>query len=201
MIVFGLGNARLNSKQFPEEVCTKCEIKGSIVIDVISKHFHLFWIPMFPFVKTGRMVCGNCDESYDRRDFNENLEACYQTINEEQRAPWWQFSGLAVIAIIITVILVSSRQDNKMNLEYISNPAVGDVYELNTEDGQFTTLKVVEVLIDTVYFLNNDYYVNLKSGLYDLDIEENYDDTMYFLLQPELASMYEEDIIFNVRRD
>lgn len=200
-IYYGTRVAHIKTAHIDTVTCSNCETNGPIQLDLFSWHFHLFFLPIFPYRKRGIAQCENCGHETAASMMQTGLKQEYLDFKRGKQAPIWQFSGLILIVLLITAVTVSNRQDNKKEREYMANPVEGDIYEYETDDGNYSTFKVLAVSGDTVKYLFNTYWINQKSGISDIDIEENYSDTIYYFLQTELAYMYEEGVIYDVRRD
>ncbi len=201
MIIYGWKSAHLKTNQPQSLVCPSCETKGSTLVSAYSKHAHIFWIPLFPFGKTGASQCQHCQVAFDKKEMPETVRAEYDQLNSEVSTPIWQFAGLAIIAVLIGVGVISSNASDQENLDLIAAPLVDDVYEYKTEDKNYSTMKVIEVLEDSIYVKYNDYVISKKSAVHEIDIEENYNDSVYYGFPKEvILSKYESNEIYDVER-
>lgn len=128
------------------------------------------------------------------------LKKEYKYVSSESRPKLWQFSGLALIAIFIVYGSIAASQDEKLEREYLATPIAGDVYHYETEEGNFSTLRISEIIGDTIWIQPNDYEVNKRTGMYQLEGDENYSNFLFPFVQAELDSMYASGSVFNIVR-
>ncbi|GAB5557390.1 MAG: hypothetical protein SchgKO_16030 [Schleiferiaceae bacterium] len=64
---------------------------------------------------------------------------------KEASGPVWQFSGWALIAVVVSLFIWGeSNQDQKLN-ELFLQPQVNDIYHFKTEDGLYASFKIVDM--------------------------------------------------------
>lgn len=122
-------------------------------------------------------------------------------LKAEVKAPIWQFGGLGLIAVLISVLIFSAQRSSKLNAEYIANPLVGDVYEFETESKFYSTLMLTEVSTDSIYFRLNEFETDKKTGIGDIDILKDYSLEEYSLSIKDAQAMYERHEIYDISRD
>jgi hypothetical protein len=157
MIVYGTNAKETAHSTSSTATCQHCNTKGSLRFSVFYQYAHIFWIPFFPYKSIGYAECTHCNEVTDKSNMNDELKREYDLLKAENKPPIWMFSGLGVAALIALLITYSVRSGNKQDVEFMNSPKVGDVYEYKTEDGNFSTMKVVAVMKDSVGFLPNNY--------------------------------------------
>lgn len=200
MVVYGSKAVHVKTEQLKMISCPNCETQGSLTVSVFSRHAHIFWIPIFPFGKTGASECSNCKQVLKPKEMPERVRQEYNRIKGESKTPIWQFSGLVLIATLIIWLVNAGKEDKRNELVFISNPLVGDVYEYKTEGNNYSTLKVTQINGDSVYVSPNDYEITKKRGMYKIDKDENYPDYSYGIAKSELQKMYDEGDIYDINR-
>jgi hypothetical protein len=201
MIIYG-SRASLISTEIVHEKCFNCNTQGSMFIALYQKYAHIFWIPLFPIGKSGVAQCAQCKQVQQKENLTGNLLSAYQTAKLNTKAPWWTFSGLAIIGVLVLSGFYQSKITESKNAELILAPQAGDIYEIK-KDNEYTLYKVNSVVKDTIYILPHQYVSNKISGLADLKMKG---DTAYVqeplpLLKASLKSKLETGEIINVNRN
>ena len=125
----------------------------------------------------------------------------YIKLKEENKGALWQFSGLALFAILISWAFYQSGENEKLEQQYLAFPKSGDVYEYKIEGGFYSTLKVIEVNNDSLLVVPNDYEIDKMSKLYKIDKDENYSEEFSFkIAKKEIETMYNSGEIFDINR-
>jgi len=200
MIVYGSRAVHLKSALLNTVTCESCGTKGSILLSLYRKHAHIFWIPLFPFGKTGVSQCQHCKSAFEKKEMPEPIEREYNRLKGETRGPIWQFAGIALIALLILWGNYASGQSDKRNQEYIASPTKGDIYKYTMESGSYSTLKVTEVSKDSVFVCPNEYAIGKVSKIYKIDKSENYSKMSYGISKDRIKEMFETGDILGVKR-
>lgn len=200
MIIHGTKPVLLKTSQPQNLKCPTCETEGSTVFSIYSKHKHIFWIPLFPFGKVGVSECLHCKNMLDDNEMTGEMKHEYDQLKLQVKAPIWQFSGLALIVVLVTLGIISSENNKKENLEFITNPVAGDVYEYE-ENGNFSTFKVVDVINDSVYVVENLYEINKKRKVHTIDKDENYDSLSFGFSRAQVIEFYNSGEFYEVNRN
>ena len=87
--------SHIASFEVPSCKCNFCEEDSSQVVSVFGRYIHLFWIPLFPVGKKVIGECTNCDRTFEKRDFPEQLKSQYSEIKHNAKRPFWHWLGLA----------------------------------------------------------------------------------------------------------
>ncbi|MFT5891869.1 MAG: hypothetical protein ACI9Y7_001976 [Dokdonia sp.] len=171
MIMYGTKPVHLKTVENNIVKCGNCQEQGHMSFHYSSSHFHVFWIPMFPYRRKGGSSCINCGEELKPKQMPEHVKRVYKETKRGVKLPIWQFSGLALIALIIAYSFYASSQTSNLEDQYMASPRAGDVYSYKTE-GAYTTLKVAEVTSDSLFVIPNEYEVEKVMGVYKLDKPE-----------------------------
>ncbi len=200
MIIYGWRSAHLRTTKSQTATCPSCNTKGSTVISVYSKHAHIFWIPLFPYGKTGASQCQHCKYAMKLKEMPEEIKKEYKNLKMDVKPPIWQFAGLILFSFLVVWLIYAGKEGKKMDQEYLAAPAKGDIYEFKTESGYYSTLKVMQVTADSVIVSPNNYEMEKKSRLYKIEKPENYAEFTYGISKENLKKMYEEEEIFDIER-
>jgi hypothetical protein len=200
MIIYGSKAVHLITVPSNTATCPSCGTKGSLTFSIFRKHAHIFWIPLFPFGKAGMSQCQHCKQVLEKKEMPEPIRREYDTVKSEAKGPVWQFSGLGLLAVLMTSGYFASAEDKKLELVYLNAPQPGDIYEYKIETGSYSTLKVVDITDDSVFVSPNDYEINRRSKLRKIDKAHNYPDVAYGISRIELKDMYDSGEIFNINR-
>jgi len=199
-LIYGAGNAHLNSVEPQGAICPSCNSENTTVLSVYRRHAHIFWIPLFPMGKTGGSVCKNCNHEMKPKQMDEGLRNEYNYLKKESKGPIWQFAGLAIIAIGVAAIAYFGMQNDQKEIEQVANPLVGDVYVVTMEGG-YSTLRVESLSDDSVFVQENLMGINKLRAIGDIDLDENYLPFSYGISRGDLIEMKNSKEIKSVRRD
>ena len=201
MIVFGSRTAHVVTRPVHNSVCSSCSNSGTISLSVFRNHFHVFWIPMFPYGKKGVSQCSHCKNVLTHKEMPERLKNEYHKIKQEHKGPVWQFSGLVLLVLLISFIAFQINTDNKNESLFIQSPANGDVYYQKLPNGSYSTGKVVNVTNDRIFLVFNKFEIAKMSRVYKIDKEENYASEAFSIHIKDLKKMYEDNEIYRIKRD
>lgn len=200
MIIYGTRNVVLAEEELPNVTCSSCGAESPHLISSFGTHFHVFWIPLLPFRRRTVAMCRSCGASWSHKEMSPTLQAYADILRPKARFKLWQFSGLALVAALVVWGNISSKREAAQEATYLEAPQAGDVYAYKESEGNYSTLKVVEVDDDRIMLLENSMMVNKKRGISRIDLEENYiTDTLEFSIA-ELQDMYAEGTIYDVKR-
>jgi hypothetical protein len=190
MLIFGSRAANLITLQSNNAICPSCQTKGSIVISVYSRHVHIFWIPIFPIGKAGASQCQHCKLALNDDQMPEDIRKDYFTLSGTKKVPMWQFSGTALISIIVIFNIFSSSQTKNRYDAYFSNPLIGDVYVYHKKNGNISSFKISQITNDSLYGKQNRFETNGFAGINQIDKDENYSESESVISRVEIKKMY-----------
>jgi hypothetical protein len=110
----------------------------------------------------------------------------------------WFFTTLIVAGIFFVTRKIVVDKNNR-NIQLMILPRPGDIYEMATENKQYTLLKVDRVQGDSVYVHINEFETDKKSGLSQLK-EQPFSKEEIVFTQQTLRVMLQEGKILNVER-
>jgi hypothetical protein len=201
MIIYGSRASHLKSVHLQNESCPNCNQQGSVTLSTFTRYAHIFWIPLFSVGRFSVSQCGHCKQALEQKQMPAQIAAHHHRNLAETRLPLWQFTGLALIAVLVAFGVYGSAADKEQQAAFLKNPMAGDVYELKTKSGSYTTFKIVNVKPDTVEVRFNDYETNKITGISTIDIEENYSDTTYVLPAVTIREMFAAGEVVDVNRN
>jgi hypothetical protein len=201
MLIYGKKATVVKTESAPSVVCSGCLKKGTTNINVLSQHFHIYWIPLFPIGKIGVSQCRDCSYTCEESNMPNDVHTEYMAVKNSAKPRLWQFSGLALIAVLIVWANFQSGSASKQRDQYILSPAVGDVYEIKTDLGAYSTLKVRAIQGDSLVLAPNNLQINKMTALSKIDKAENYSDTTISILTSQVKKMYDEHTIFDIHRN
>lgn len=200
MIIYGTRASHLRSIQLDKETCPHCSTPGSITMSTYTRYAHVFWIPFFSVGRFSISQCQHCKQALEVKQMPAQIRAYHERNLAETRLPLWQFAGLALLAVGIGFGIVSNNLDKKNQAQLIQSPLAGDVYEMKTEGGSYTTFRVVNVRMDTLEVNLNNYEVSTVSGISKLHKDENYSDSSYFIPVTAVREMFTAGEIVDINR-
>ncbi|WP_367915205.1 hypothetical protein [Leadbetterella sp. DM7] len=202
MIIYGVKATPIATENISDS-CSNCETPDSIQMILFNRYAHVFWIPFFPIGKTGTTQCLHCKQVLQKKEFTGNLRGKYEALKSGSKTPFWTFSGLALLSVLIIWGMVSSKQKDKKNAELILDPQQGDIYEIKKDYAQYTLYKVDHVDGDTAFVLLNEYETNKVSGLTGLKQkgDEAFIREPLPMLKADLKSMLEKGEILDIGRE
>jgi hypothetical protein len=201
MIISGKKAVLVKTESAPSVVCSGCLKKGTTNINVLSQHFHIYWIPLFPIGKIGVSQCRDCSYTCEESNMPDDVRAEYGAVKNAAKPRLWQFSGLALIAILIAWGTFQSGNASKQRDQYVLSPAAGDVYEYKTDLSAYSTLKVKAIQGDTLVLMPNNLQIDKMTALYKINKAENYSDSTFMIDKAQLKKMYNEKTIFDIHRN
>ena len=202
MIIYGTKPVHLKTVENKIVKCGNCERQGYMAFHYFSSHFHVFWIPMFPYRRKGGSSCSNCGEELKPKHMPEHVKRVYSDTRKDVKLPIWQFSGLALIALLIAYSVYASGKTSDRKDAYMANPIAGDIYTYETDTGYYSTLKVALVTNDSLYVIPNEYEVEKSYGTYKIDKPENYpEEYTYGISRDEIQRMYDNSEIYAIERE
>jgi hypothetical protein len=202
MIIYGVKNKQL-LKESVMDKCPHCGTQNNIDIHIFEKYAHVFWIPFFPTDKTGVSECKHCKQVLKLKEMPDALRNSYENLKPQTKTPIWMFSGLALIVAFVTIAIITGKQKDERNGQLIITPQKGDVYEIKTDDRNYTLYKIAEVQNDSVYIHPSNFQSNKASGLAELKRKGNsvYSEDLIGFSKTELKQMLDKGEIRDIERE
>lgn len=207
MIIYGTGKKVLKgSRKIQASACPNCSANELYITSTV-KYFHLFWIPLFPIEKFAHPICRNCN--FAKRITDSKVIAKIKSEKKKFKTPLTMYSGVVVIALLISYFMISSVLHNQEVAKNIKNLTKNDVIVFKSTQAkqEYYYCRVIEVRSDTVIYNVSNY--SFQGGTpdestYRKDKGEyldffNTEDTLY-LTQNEIDSLYENNEIYDLYR-
>jgi hypothetical protein len=199
MIIYGHRASHLLTEAVPGS-CTSCATPDSRRVSVFGRYAHVYWIPLFPFGKTGVAECGHCRQVLQDKEMDPALKQATQALKQRVRVPIWHFSGLLLLVIAIIGGVIANGKAKKDTQTFIQAPHPGDLYHIRTENGHYSLLKVQDVTGNSVKLLPNNYEMERETEINKLDKPENYAAEPVELTRYDLKIMLTKEEILEVER-
>jgi len=201
MLIYG-SRAKQLAKESLFDKCPSCGTQNAIDLYVFQKYAHVFWIPFFPMSKTGVSQCNHCKQALKLNEMNDSIRDAYENLKTQTKTPVWMFSGLALVATLVVVGIISEKNKDERNAKFILAPQSGDIFEIKTKDNQYTLFKVDQVQGDSVFIRPNEYETNKSSGLSDLKNKGDnaFSEIMLAFSKDELKKMLDKGEIIDIDR-
>lgn len=201
MIISGTKIKQLNSETI-SDICTFCGNSKCVDVNVMQKYTHVFWIPFFPIGKSAQSKCRHCKHTLEGKELPDSSQEAYQSLKLVTKAPLWMYSGLLLLGLLITFGVYASNENDEKNLQLVSAPKAGDIYQLRTPNHQYTLARVNAVKGDTVFLLWSNLETDKISGLSKILAAGNeaFDDHAEPFLLSELKHKLELDEIIDIKR-
>jgi hypothetical protein len=187
--------ARIKKYTEIQDHCKNCK-SFDLDIKVYRDYYHFIMIPIIPVGdKTAKIYCNHCGEGLR----TETIRRRYEEIT---RTPFWLYSGLILVALLITSIVITNLFEQRQKLAYIDHPQVGDVYKMQQDHYNIKTyyfLRVSKINGDSVFlFQNNLEYLGYPSGFDDSDFFRKDDQAVF--TRRDLKLMLDTGAINSVER-
>jgi hypothetical protein len=199
---YGTKSTNLKNGQVINVDCPNCNTNVSMIYSVFGKYAHLYLIHLFPIKKLTFTECNSCKKTFEQVELPSQIQQKLEREKEKNqiKTPIWMFSGLFIIAAIAGLIYYESYQTDIDTGTYIKSPKAGDLYLLNTENHHYTTMKVDQVLKDSVTVFINEMEIDLESDIDKIDIDKYYINK-YNFSKKDLLKLYDKEEIYEVRRN
>lgn len=201
MIIYGTRSKKLAGSQIIDK-CSHCGTANVMEMHIFQKYAHLFWIPFFPMRKMGISQCNHCKQVLTDKQMPPDLHTTFQTLKAQTKTPVWTFSGIALIAVLVTTVVIANKQRDEKNARLILAPQINDIYEIKLGYKQYTLYQVAAVKNDSVFVKINQYETNKSTGLRELKSkgESVYSEDYLPLSKAELKDMLEKGEIIDIDR-
>lgn len=201
MIVYGWNSKVLKESPFPNQACASCNSEDAHVV-VSASYWHVFWIPIFPYKKQLTIVCGNCSLETKPKHVSEEVRQFAKKLKSTVKFPFYMFSGIGLIAVLIAVFAFMGFQDNQKMEGYLENPQANDIYFLydkeEPSDYKYYLWKATEVKGDSVYVTFNSFHYNYEPT--SLESEDGFYEMSLAMHKVSLKELYDKDELRTVQR-
>jgi hypothetical protein len=160
----------------------------------------LTFIPLFPVKRHGEIHCTQCNASIEYAELPQASKSAVDSFAHQKRYfPIWTFTGSAVLLVVISLLLknwyIKSHTDYP--LEELQK---GDVVLYETENGYYSTFKILERKGSVFEVVNNEYMQDTYFDLNDLNVSSNYGKQKESLTLEDLNAMEEKGRIEGIEK-
>ncbi len=202
IVLIGTNETCLLKGTIPNIECPTCKIHSTIDYSIFTKYTSLTLIPLFPFGNTVHIKCNNCSKEIDFEDLDENTKIKLIDENKKtnRRRPIWLFSGIIILVCFIIFYFFNLYQTDNKTKVLVKNPAFGDIYNVKSSNGYYSSIRIDKVTKDSVYATQNDYRVYLQSEVKEIDKTENYTNSKISYSKKNLLKLFDNDEIVSITR-
>lgn len=198
MVVYGWNSRIIKEAPLEKLPCVHCGDE-SVKAKISVSYVHIFWIPLFPYKKSGQFECDQCKKVVADSQLNETMALLKKSV----KLPYYMFSGAAIIAVVIAYLFINSAIDEKKELGYLSIPEVGDIYHLkdNEEKSEYKYYlwKAEEIFDDSLYVTQNAFTYNMIPE--DLMEEDGFVESYYVIKKNLLQELYDSGELVKIQRE
>ena len=202
MIIYGWNNRVIKEAPIEKVPCGHCG-NENVRVKIVGHYAHIFWIPLFPYKKKGYFECDHCKHAVEDSSLVDQLKEMMTQLKKSVRFPRYMFSGSAIVIAFIAWMFVSSKMEDNRELEYISNPQVGDIYHYKDVEEpteyKYTCWKAVETFGDSLYIIQNAFGYNMIPKKFEP--EDAFVDYYFVVDKSSLQELYESGEIVKIQRD
>ncbi len=182
MIVFGTRGSLIKNIKTGNIACEHCGTKGPHMISIFGKYTHIFWIPVFPVSKKVFAECQHCKKTIDQKEFSPNLNQFYREEIQNTKQPYWQWSGLIIIAALVSLFFLIGLFAQK---DLRTDMLQADVNNMSNNPGMkddSISFKLKKVLDE---FINE----NIDPGSFKYLTKINGDKVLFLVQIPKLSKV------------
>ncbi len=205
MIVYGTNSKDLGTRKIQGAKCSNCET-NEVYVNAISKYAHIFWIPIFPYSKKYFSVCKNCEQVLEKKEMPQQLKDKLEIEKHHFKTPFYLFSGLIIIALLIGYGVYASNQHDKEMAEHVTHIEADDIMVFRNGSKEYSFAKVIEVRNDTIfikqgqYSYEGGYSAPTKSEFSSkaATVTDFYTETIDYVLQADINDLYEKEELVEI---
>lgn len=100
IVFYGSKEATIGIEEFFVR-CPACEAHNFADVMVISRYYHIYFIPIFPFEKEANVFCKKCGLRRFNIPFGNKLISDFETVKKRFRHPWYTYTFFYIVALFI----------------------------------------------------------------------------------------------------
>ncbi|MFM2229979.1 MAG: hypothetical protein RL607_1237 [Bacteroidota bacterium] len=200
IVILGTKTYLHHSATFQEN-CTHCHLtQVDFELQLYCDYTYLTFIPLFPVKRHGKIHCTHCKASIEYAELPQTSKSAVDFFAHQKRYfPIWTFTGSVVLLVAISLFIkdwyVKSHTDHP--LEQFQK---GDVVLYETENGYYSTFKILERKGSVFEVVRNDYTQDTYFYLNDLNISSNYNKLKESLTLKDLNAMEDKGRIEEIKK-
>lgn len=86
--------------------CSHCGQQNTVSAQFIVRHFHFFWIPIFPIGKKVTTTCSHCKQNFTEREMPGKYRQIIEKYKPQAKARIWQWSGLLIVGSLFALFFL-----------------------------------------------------------------------------------------------
>jgi len=156
MFVWGWSTKEIGVKKILGN-CPSCSL-ATLVIVGFQRVFDIFWIPVFPLGKSSCIRCQSCEKTYIYEPSADEMAIQ----NSSFKTPWWSFSGLFIIIVLMIFGRISNTSMQKEYDSFKENPTLGTYFIFKNIDDKYKETpyffaKIVSIEEDKIILYLSQY--------------------------------------------
>lgn len=195
-ILIGSRTATLSFDTIHDRRCDNCN-ESDISIGVFRDYYHIWYIPFATKgIKTTKILCSNCGKFIRSDSLTKEYES-------KARTPFYLYSGAILVGLAVLVLVGGIAWESFQSKGYITQPQIGDVYEIRQKEpieGTYSFVRVMRVDKDSVVLCENNNIYSVSGSTFDKEDYFSADKKM-MCSKADLKDMYDKKIIVGVNRD
>lgn len=124
----------------------------------------------------------------------------YLLVKNKIKGPTWQLSGVLLLLGLAIALLLVHKTSNQKELEYLSAPIKGDIYEYQIDSALYSSMKIIKVSADSLYVSLNQHTSLKAKDIPSIDKPENYQRTTIAFERQKINDMYNSGKILEINR-
>lgn len=203
MVFLGIGKKKLTTEAIGSK-CTNCNSDELMIVDVFARYFGILWIPVLPLGKKVQVTCPKCGHQPELQTLPQPFVLECEQLKDINTSPRYLFTGSVLLMLVAVFFIFRSLDgvDNGNNVEtYLHQPERGDVYEIKTDDGKYSLLKILEVKEDSLFVVFHNGETENKSELKTLMDTKNFSREMFAFSKEQIIINYDDGLILNIIRE
>jgi hypothetical protein len=182
--------------------CPNCNFHSAINYSIYTRYTSLTLIPLFPVGNIITIECNNCLKEiyFDNLDEITKTKLIDENKKTNQKRPIWLFSGIIILICCIGFYFFNLSQTDNETKILINTPTFGDIYNVKSSNGYYSSMRIDKVTNDSVYATQNDYNAYLQLEVEEINKTENYTDRKINYSKKDLLKLYDNDEIVSITR-
>ncbi|QQS36000.1 MAG: hypothetical protein IPM56_17455 [Ignavibacteriales bacterium] len=204
MAFIGIGRKKLSTEAIGSK-CPSCGSDEMMMVDIYARYFALLWIPFFPAGKDVKATCPKCGHKPELHTLPTSFFLETEQMKNMTSSPGYLFSGLfifllAAVFFVFRFIDSGSKPGQDDFADYLNSPESGDVYEIKTDNGNYSLLKIVDVKDDSVYVKFHVEEKESQSEIKMLSTDKNFARDVFAFSMEQIKQNYDDGLILNIQR-
>lgn len=180
--------------------CPSCQTLGTTTLNAFTMYVQVFGVPFLPVRKKVLSHCTSCGTSLKPPYASPSFELQAQRMLEEAKTPPRTYVGLLLILFLSLGAQYGMKWFKSRSIKLLAQPQIADVYLLQTDKHVYTTMKLMGISGDSLYFHHNRFQSDKESGISKILNDSCYAHTLFPYHKQHLDSMRNGEVIIRVKR-